>query len=151
LHAIITVGIPASGKSTFAESQAGALNINLDDCRAQISGDASNQNVTQQALALRDQLLQQAMEEGQLIIVSDTNLIPEHRSALIQKFKAALYGVTLLVFDTPFEVCVERNRARDRQVPDHAMQRMQQALESYPPAACAQAHGIKILYASGLG
>jgi predicted kinase len=42
------------------------------------------------------------------------------------------YDVQAVFFDVPFEVCMERNRRRERTVSDEAMQRMAERLR--PPS-----------------
>lgn len=131
--AYLTVGIPASGKTTWARmmAQDGFLDINLDDCREEICGDASDQTVTLQAVALRGQKILEAIAARQSVVISDTNLNPDFRNALGKQFEDAGYQVELVVFDTPFPVCVARNEARDRVVPLEAMKRMQRAMDEF--------------------
>lgn len=145
MNAIITIGIPASGKSTWAKTQTDFKEVNLDDCRKAICGDESNQEVTVEALALRSQMLEQLMANKEQIIVSDTNVVPEYRQALIRLFQASNYKVTLVAFDTPYEVCVKRNTQRDRVVPTFVMERMQQSFDLFPVSACAQKYNVELI------
>lgn len=144
MQAIITVGIPGSGKSTWAKTQTDFKEVNLDECRKAICGDESNQEVTGQALELRSQMLEQLMANKEQIIVSDTNVVPEYRQALIRLFQANNYAVTLVVFDVPYEICAQRNLQRTRVVPEFAMKRMQESFDLFPAAACAQKYNTKL-------
>lgn len=143
--AVVTIGLPASGKTTAATALTNLQDINLDDCRQEISGDAGDQSVTGQALALQASKIADAIAARRSVVVSNTNLIPEHRAALVNQFRAAGFHVSFMFFDTPLDVCMARNAARDRVVPDHAMQRMAQALADFPPQACADALGVPLL------
>jgi predicted kinase len=134
MKAFITVGIPGSGKTYWATNQVaqnGGVNVNLDDCRHAVSGDATNQACTPQAVALHTALVDAVIGQGVPLYVSDTNLHPQFREALISKLTAAGYAVNLVVFNTPHDVCRARNLVRTNPVPDHAMGRMQVAFDSF--------------------
>ncbi|MEB3198671.1 MAG: AAA family ATPase [Candidatus Sericytochromatia bacterium] len=148
--ALITIGLPAAGKSTFAATLEGFEELNLDACRAEVSGDASNQSVTLEALALRDTRLAAALAAGRPVVVSDTNLEPIHRRALAERCRAAGYRVRFVYFETPYDVCLTRNAARPRQVPEHAMARMAETLAAHPPEGCAALLGVELVRVSGV-
>lgn len=147
--AIVTIGLPASGKSTAARALADFQDINLDDCRAAISGDAGDQSVTGAALAMQADLIAAAIDARRSVVVSNTNLIPAHREALVSQFRGAGYDVVFMHFDVPLTVCKARNAARDRVVPDEAMDRMARALADFPPHACADALGVALVTVGG--
>jgi predicted kinase len=135
--AFITVGIPGSGK-TYWVSQAvlnGGVNINLDDCRLAVSGDASNQECTPQAVALHTALIDAVCSQKCTLYVSDTNLHPEFRAALIAKLEAVGYEVVLVVFNTPHQISRARNAIRSNPVPSFAMNRMEEAFETFMQSA----------------
>lgn len=132
MFAIITVGIPGCGKSTWATQHAETHNarvIELDMARAAINGDASVQANIQDVVALRDNWIRESAEAGQSIIVADTNLDAGFRVKLQNDLKALGYPVSLRVFYTPHAVSKTRNEARERVVPDHAMERMIQQFD----------------------
>ena len=73
----LTVGISGAGKSHFAKRYCSALSaveLNLDNFRKKISGDISNQNVTFEAVKLRDKELIAHLAGGHNVMLSDTNL-----------------------------------------------------------------------------
>lgn len=130
-QAIVTVGIPGSGKSHFASQQPDTwVEVNLDACRLAVSGDAGNQACTADAVALHTRFVDAAIALGRDLIVSDTNLSPVFRDQLVAKLRDAGYDVDVRVIDTPFVLCQARNlaRAQGRQVPFHAMSRMWQSM-----------------------
>lgn len=149
LLALITIGLPAAGKSTFAQAQTGFEDLNLDACREAVSGDAGNQEATLAALALRDQRLEAAVAAGRPVVVSDTNLVPAHRRDLVARFRAGGYDVRFVLVETPYNVCLARNAVRARQVPEEAMARMAQTLAEHPPQACADLLGVQLRVVSG--
>lgn len=124
---ILTIGIPASGKSTYAKKLIGELKfeeINLDDLREQLSGNPHNMSFTKQALEIWHNKLESCLQLRQNVVVSDTNLIKEYRLPLIDKFKKEGFLVKYVIFHTPFGVCVERNRDRLWKVPYSVMLKM---------------------------
>jgi predicted kinase len=132
MFAILTVGLPASGKTTWAHSQRAYKVLDLDDFR-EVLGDRHDQSLTREAVALRDQVLNKAIFNMEDVIIADTNLNPIFRAELVDKLLRAGYSVKLKVFDTPFDVCCERNNVRVNPVPKHAMERMHsQMIEQFP-------------------
>lgn len=124
--AIIMVGLPASGKSTYAAEfiADGFMEVNLDNCRETVSGDPSDQSCTPEAVKEHTRQIDEAISKDLDLVVSDTNLNKFFRDALIQKFVDAGYTVHVYIMDTKYDVCVGRNEARDRKVPAAAMDRM---------------------------
>jgi predicted kinase len=131
MKAYVTVGIPGSGKSTWAQNHPELVEINLDKCRAMASGDAADQSSTAKAVEIHTNLLDNAIAESRDIVISDTNLNKVFRDKLIDKLNSSGYDVELVVFDVPFDVCMERNKNRDRVVPEYAMLIMQEKFEDF--------------------
>jgi predicted kinase len=135
-HAFLTIGLPASGKSTWAKNKAQAEGFkvfDLDDYRERL-GNRHDQGLTRQAVDLRDRELIQAVNDGLNVIISDTNLNPVFRDEMVVFLTGRGYRVFTEVFDTPFEVCCERNNARANPVPVHAMERMRDQLAAQFPS-----------------
>jgi len=63
--------------------------------------------------------------------VDATNLTPHERSNWIKLAKDYGYEVQAVFFEVPLEVCLERNRRRDRVVDEEIMRRMAAKLK--PP------------------
>lgn len=129
--AIITVGLPASGKSTTAAyltRYCRFVEVNLDDCREHVSGDASNQECTPIAVAEHKFRLGKAIALGQDIVVSDTNLNAFFRAELIAFLEDAGYEVDIRVMEAPLLVCLVRNAQRERYVPVKAYDPMYTAM-----------------------
>lgn len=133
MKAILTVGIPGSGKTFWAEAYAkehNYWNLNLDDIREQLGG-RENQNLTQAAVLIRDSRILGACAVGQDIILSDTNLNDTHRGTLVAWLYRLGYEVAVKEFHTPWEVCLERNSKRPNPVPLHAMERMRDQFRDF--------------------
>lgn len=135
-QAVVTVGVPGCGKSTYAATltKDGRFDeVNLDACRLAVSGDAANQDCTPRALKLHSAQIDQAIASNRSLVVSDTNLNAKFRRELVSKLQAAGYEVIIVAFLIPFEICMERNAKRDRTVPADAMTRMQAVMEANTP------------------
>lgn len=111
-------GLPASGKSTYARKLAddGWTRVNKDDLRAMLhNGKWSGKNESQ-VLAIRDRIIRDSLALGKSVVVDDTNFAPKHKEAL--QTIANEFGASFETkfFDTPVEVCIERDLKRENSV-----------------------------------
>ena len=127
------VGLPGSGKSTWAESQ-GITVLSSDGIRELLVDDVTNQQIHGEVFGTMRYLLRRRLALGAVATIIDaTNLVPAHRKpwiALARSFGAAAEAV---YFDTPLEECLRRNGARRRVVPEEAIARMESKFR--PPTA----------------
>ncbi len=107
-HAVITIGIPCAGKTSWAEQQLGYNNISINDLRSRVG---SNYN-DKQIIEMHDAFLHSAMGKQQNIILSDTNIDPSYRQQLTDKLKAAGYTVEYKLFDVTLDEALKRNSSR---------------------------------------
>ena len=124
---IITKGLPASGKSTWAKeqvkrAQGNAVRINKDDLRAMLTpGLAHSSDRERLILQVRDSLIMLFLKRGKTIYVDDTNLHPKHERRIREL--AGDVRVEVKFFDVDVKTCIERNSKRegDARVPDVAI------------------------------
>lgn len=137
---IMTKGLPASGKTTFAkaalEEHPGACKrVNKDDLRAMLDGGKWSRDNEKFVLAVRDQIIGAALDAGKHVICDDTNLAPKHRERLEQLAKQ--HGAALEVEDfthVSVEECIARDRKRPNYVGEKTIRSMhEQFLEPAPP------------------
>ncbi|HXG32680.1 MAG TPA: AAA family ATPase [Bryobacteraceae bacterium] len=129
---VVLVGLPGSGKSTYLERQ-GVTALSSDAVRVLLADDPTDQTIHRRVFAVLRYLLRHRLEIGRPVTYVDaTHLTPWERRPYIRL--GQLYGcaVEALFFDVPVEVCRERNRRRDRVVPDEALDRM--AAKLVPPS-----------------
>jgi predicted kinase len=122
LKAIVTVGLPACGKSTYARrlEKAGWDVLERDRIRQEIMMEREQEfsweawdlidedEVTQRFEARLTWLIQQRRS----FIISDTNLNESRRSALVGLLRDKGVDVSVVLFDVPFRDLRARNAAR---------------------------------------
>jgi predicted kinase len=111
----ITRGLPASGKTTWARRQRGAVRVNRDDLRRMLHGGWSGQGwaEVQVTIAQRAQI-EALLRAGVNVISDDTNLAARVIRELYDL--AGQCGASVVVkdfTDVPLEVCLARDAERD--------------------------------------
>jgi protein phosphatase len=115
-------GPAGCGKSTFAAKHFLPTQIvSSDDCRARVSDDPTNQTVSGHAFDLMYFIIEKRLRLGRLTVADATNLKREDRNPVIKTARFFGFNAAALVFNIPLEVCLARNRARTRVVPEDAL------------------------------
>jgi predicted kinase len=128
---VVLVGLPGSGKSTWLKQQ-GLTGISSDCLRQWLADDPTDQTIHTRVFLTMRYLLRHRLAIGRPVSYLDaTHLTPEERSPYV--LIARWYGcdVEAVFFDVPLEICRQRNLARQRVVPEEALERM--ALKLTPP------------------
>lgn len=122
----VLVGLPGSGKSTWAKMQEEAIWLSSDAIRAELYGSEEVQDNPSKVFNLMFKRTVEALNSGKDVIYDATNTSRKRRTALIRDIKNKTNGVTCcaVVFATPIETCIERNNARDRKVPEEVIYKM---------------------------
>jgi predicted kinase len=136
---VITIGLPASGKTTWADefiqNNKNYVNVNRDDIRLMLSGRAGYNKFSKQredmVTTIQKSTAALALTGGRSVIVSDTNL-NVGRNANWMNF-AHEHGATFrekLFTDTPLGVCLERDKAREYPVGQKVIEGMYNSYRS---------------------
>lgn len=124
------VGLPASGKSTWAKAHAeDCFIVSTDAIRGELFGDESDQQNGKLVFEVAYARLAQAVALGHDAIFDATNLSRRYRAELFKRFPTARH--VAVFFKTPYEECKRRNKQRDRFVPVGVIRRMSYQME--PP------------------
>jgi predicted kinase len=123
---ILTKGLPASGKTTWAkeyiQKYPETANLCKDDLRLQLSGTNKREK---RIIKVRDLLTEYYFEQGYSVIWSDTNLNPVHLRRATEL--AAKHQVELKIqdfTDVSLAECIRRDLVRSNSVGQQAIEQM---------------------------
>jgi len=146
-HILFLVGIPASGKSTFAKEflheRPHYKRVNKDELRYMIHDEdfkAFDRKKENFVVACRDFVIRQALRDGYNVIVDDTNIHEKHYNTVLQiaesfaQDRGIAVTVQVKVFDTPLDECIRRNanRVGPACVPEKVIRDMSKQLATSP-------------------
>lgn len=124
---ILLVGIPGSGKTTYAkkyiERNDNTLHLSSDAIRKELYGDENTQGNPAEVFSLMQKRAVEALNEGHDVIYDATNITRKDRSAIISlcpKFA----GIEAHIIWAPIETCIERDAARGRTVGKEVIDKM---------------------------
>ena len=121
---VVLVGLPGSGKSTWA-AQSGYAALSSDAIRKLLADDETDQTIHRRVFLTLRYLLRHRLAIGRPVTFVDaTSLTPEERRPYIQIGRAFGCDVQAVFFDVSPDVCRARNAARARVVPDDAMEKL---------------------------
>lgn len=126
---VVLIGLPGSGKSTWVAQRSG-VPISSDHTRLLLADDPTDQSIHGAVFSTMRYLITRRLALKRPVTYIDaTNLTRKDRRAWIKL--AELHGARAeaVYFDVPVETCKERNRTRDRVVPDEAIDLMAAKLQ----------------------
>jgi predicted kinase len=128
---VLSIGLPGSGKSTWFKRHS-ILPLSSDMVRILLFDDVTEQRYQDLVFStLRSMLRARLLARRPWNYVDATNLSPHERRSWIKLAHDFGYEAHAVFFDVPPEVCIERNRRRERNVPEEVMLRMANKLR--PP------------------
>lgn len=152
---LMLVGIPGSGKSSWARdfvlTHPRYRIVSTDSLRAQLYGDEAIQGdwlrIWQQVVTQWQQAIA-AIHRGELegVIYDATNARRRHRREAIAAARQTGFApITLVWFDLPLSLALERNRGRSRQVPVDIIATMHRQLQGAPPSLPERVDRVLVL------
>jgi predicted kinase len=122
-HTLVVLSGPAgSGKSTWAAKHFSPMQVvSSDQCRELISDDPADQSVTSQAFRLMHHIIRERLMLGRFTVADATSLKSIDRRMFLRLARRFDFKIAAVVFNLPLEICLKRNRVRDRIVPGEAV------------------------------
>jgi len=134
LKLIITKGLPASGKSSWADEYIAEnpnfVKIEKDQIRKDTSLFEGGEYIHKRGdegivLKERDRLIRKAFNDGKSVISSDTNLVQKHITQLTNIAKQNRATVEIKSFlDVPIKTLIERDQKREDSVGEQVIRKM---------------------------
>lgn len=130
---IMTVGVPASGKSTYFRIQFGKMNeewvyLSSDNIREELFGSAEDQTHNQAVFLEMRKRAAAAIRENKNIYYDATNINRKKRKNFLKDIKNIArghdYNFECFLFAVPAVTCKRRNAKRERKVPETVIERM---------------------------
>lgn len=136
--AILGIGLPGSGKTTYlksiADKRPNSVYISADDIREQITGDPLDQSMNKVVWELLYGAIELALAKGKDVIVDATNYRQYDRRRLVAhcaKFTPKIIGV---VMNAHIDECKRRNAMRENSVPEYVIDKMFEEFLKNPPS-----------------
>jgi predicted kinase len=130
-YVVLAIGLPGSGKTTWF-GRRGVTPLSSDLLRNILFDDVEEQRYQGLVFStLRSLLRARLIARMPWNYVDATNLSIHERRQWIKMAKSFGYEVQAVFFDVPLEVCLDRNRQRDRSVSEDIMRKMAEKLK--PP------------------
>ena len=134
---IMGIGISGSGKTTVLKTFADKYDyayICPDDIRKELTGSSFDQSKNTEVWMEAKRRMLEKFHEGKTVVfdATFTNLEQRKEFLLFARENGAgkIEGIFL---DIPLEITKERNKGRERKVPDYALDRMDKAIRDFPP------------------
>ena len=124
---IMLVGLPGSGKSTYAKELADEYNAVIcssDEIRKELFDNENVQDKNDEVFRLLHKRIKDNLMNRKSVIYDATNINSKRRRVFLSELKNILCFKRCIIMATPFEMCLENNLKRDRTVPLTAIEKM---------------------------
>lgn len=126
---IILRGLPGSGKTSWAKNLIAKnpnkfKRVNKDDLRDMVDGGKWSKDSEKLILALRDIIIVEALDNGNHVIVDDTNLHLKHEQRIRELVKGKADVVIQDFTDVSLQTCIKNDLNRDKSVGEKVIRDM---------------------------
>ena len=144
---LMLIGLPASGKSTFAKKMsetAGYVWHSSDAIREELHLDPMNPADNEKVFLELHRRIKRDLKEGRDVIYDATNLVRKRRMAFIKELDGICCKISCAMMLETVEECMERNRKRKDRVPDSTYGKFLKSFD--PPIYFEGFHDITVYY-----
>ena len=123
---ILLVGIPGSGKTTYAETYNRVrpnIHLSSDLIRKELWGNEATQGDNNEVFSLMQSRAIEALNNGKTVVYDATNITRKDRSYIIS-LCPKFVKIECHIIWAPIETCIERDAARERTVGKEVINRM---------------------------
>lgn len=140
---VFLVGLVAAGKSTVAERyrKLGYVILSSDKMREHLYGNVNNQDFNAELFNKLYKIARKMLSLNKNVVIDATNITMKNRKNAINsiltntkkdEIKLDLNNINVIaeIVLCPYNECIDRNKARDRQVPSHVIEKMYKSWET---------------------
>ena len=130
--AVLFIGLPGSGKTTIIKEQYSNYNVVSADVIKETHPDYDPKNsekIHEWSVSEAEKQMGLLSDKGKDICMDSGGVNNSYSLRIMSMLKSKGYHLTLVYVDTPVHVCFERNKSRERQVPEAAIFDKAQKLE----------------------
>ena len=120
---IMLVGLPGSGKSTFAK-ELGYIIFSSDELRKELWGNENIQGNNEELFKELHNRIKVALNNGEDCIYDATNINAKRRKAFLTEIRNIKCEKICAAIIADFDLCLERNSQRVREVPYYVIKKM---------------------------
>lgn len=129
IKVILTKGLPASGKSTWAKELSDSSpnsykRVNKDDLRSMIDNGRYSHDAEKFILKIRDSIILMAIDSGKHVIIDDTNLAPKHILHITELVKGKAEIEIKDFTSVDIDTCIKRDLNRASSVGEKVIRKM---------------------------
>ena len=155
------IGLPGSGKSTYAQKLAKRITIegteivSSDEIRKEIFGDINDQTHNEEVFTiLKERVVDILDNKNKNVVIDATNITRKNRISIINYIDSKISwfyeynSIEYVIIATPYYQCILNNEKREKVVPKEVIQRMFKQFEFPTPNEVINYHdgAISIVY-----
>lgn len=144
---IMMVGLPCSGKSTYAEKLSKEYNAVIhssDALREELTGNINNQDNNELVFQTLHKRIKVDLQNGKSCIYDACQMSRKSRMSFLQQLNKIPCRKICVLMATRYEECLERSQNRERKIPEYVIKRMYMKFD--PPYWYEGWDDIQILY-----